>query len=89
MTRRVSHWEAIGLALAGFAFWVFTDTSIKLAGNSRLPVYEISMSMGLVSVVALFLRAAAQRNLRALKPQNIKAHAVRSCLDLANNLCVV
>ncbi len=89
MERRVSHWSAIGLALAGFSFWVFTDTSIKLAGNSRLPVYEISMSMGLVSVVVLFLRAAWQRDLRALRPRNFRAHAVRSCLDLGNNLCVV
>jgi drug/metabolite transporter (DMT)-like permease len=89
VSRGVSHWGAIGLALAGFTFWVFTDTSIKLAGNSALPVYEISMSMGLVSVVALFLRALAQRRLSTLRPRNIKAHAVRSCLDLGNNLCVV
>jgi drug/metabolite transporter (DMT)-like permease len=89
VSRHVSHWEAIGLALAGFTFWVFTDTSIKIAGRSQLPVYEISMSMGLVSVVMLFLRAALQKNLRELRPRNIKAHAIRSCLDLANNLCVV
>lgn len=89
MESRVSHWEAIGLALAGFTFWVFTDTSIKLAGRSTLPVYEISMSMGLVSVVVLALRAALTRKLGMLRPRNIKAHAVRSCLDLGNNLCVV
>jgi len=89
VSQKVSHWGAIGLALAGFTFWVFTDTSIKLAGNSRLPVYEISMSMGLVSVVVLFLRALAQKNLAMLRPRNIKAHSVRSLLDLGNNLCVV
>ncbi len=86
---QVSHLGAIGLALAGFTFWVFTDTSIKLAGRSALPVYEISMSMGLVSVMVLLLRAVLTRKLGMLRPRNIKAHAVRSCLDLGNNLCVV
>jgi len=41
MDSRVSHRGAIGLALAGFTFWVLADTSMKLAGNSRLPAYEI------------------------------------------------
>ena len=89
VSRQVSHLGAIGLALAGFTFWVFTDTCIKIAGRSALPVYEISMSMGIVSVVVLFLRAALTGQLRSLLPRNIKAHAVRSLLDLGNNLCVV
>jgi drug/metabolite transporter (DMT)-like permease len=88
-SQRVSHLGAIGLALAGFTFWVFTDTSIKLAGHSRLPVYEISMSMGIVSVLALILRGVLRGDVRALWPQNLKSHSVRSLLDLGNNLCVV
>jgi drug/metabolite transporter (DMT)-like permease len=88
-SQRVSHLGAIGLALAGFTFWVFTDTSIKLAGYSRLPVYEISMSMGIVSVLALILRGVLRGDVRALWPQNLKSHSVRSLLDLGNNLCVV
>lgn len=85
----ISHLSAIGFALAGFTFWVFTDTSIKLAGNSRLPAYEISIAMGLVSSLALILRALARRQMWTLWPKNIKAHAVRSCLDLCNNLGVI
>lgn len=89
MESRVSHLGAIGLALTGFTFWVFTDTSIKLAGHSNLPVYEISMSMGLVSVLALLLRGVLQGEVRALMPRNLKSHFVRSMLDLGNNFCVV
>lgn len=89
VSQRVSHLGAIGLALAGFTFWVFTDTSIKIAGHSQLPVYEISMSMGLVSVLALILHGVLRSDVRALWPQNLKSHSVRSLLDLGNNLCVV
>jgi drug/metabolite transporter (DMT)-like permease len=89
VSQPVSHLGAIGLALAGFTFWVFTDTSIKLAGHSSLPIYEISMSMGIVSVLALILRGVLRGEMRALWPQNLKSHSVRSLLDLANNLCVV
>jgi drug/metabolite transporter (DMT)-like permease len=88
-SQQVSHLGAIGLALAGFTFWVFTDTSIKLAGHSRLPVYEISMSMGVVSVLALLLRGAWRGEVRALRPRNLKSHFVRSILDLGNNFAVV
>lgn len=43
----LSHTGAIGFAVAGFTFWVFTDTSIKLVGQSRLPVYEMVAFLGL------------------------------------------
>ena len=56
MEHRVSHLGAIGLALAGFTFWVLADTSMKLAGNSRLPAYEIVACLGLAIVVVLVAR---------------------------------
>lgn len=86
---RVSHLGAIGLALAGFTFWVLADTSIKLAGNSRLPAYEIVAFLGLVVAAALVMRGVWRGDLAGLRPRSPKRQVVRSFLDLANNLCVV
>ena len=85
----VSHRGAIGLALAGFTFWVLADTSMKLAGNSRLPAYEIIAFLGVVVAAALVVRGFLQGNPRGLLPKSPARQLVRSCLDLANNLCVV
>lgn len=89
MGSRVSHRGAIGLALAGFTFWVLADTSMKLAGSSRLPAYEIVACLGAVVAVVLFLSGLVQRDVRALRPKSFSRQLVRSCLDLGNNLCVV
>jgi drug/metabolite transporter (DMT)-like permease len=89
MGSRVSHLGAIGLALAGFTFWVLADTSMKLAGNSRLPAYEIIACLGLVVAVALLLRGLLTGNVGGLRPRSPGRQLVRSSLDLANNLCVV
>lgn len=80
---------AIGLALAGFTFWVFADTSMKLAGNSRLPAYEIVACQGLALAIALAARGFLQRKPRGLLAKSPARQFVRSCLDFANNLCVV
>jgi drug/metabolite transporter (DMT)-like permease len=89
MDSRVSHRGAIGLALAGFTFWVLADTSMKLAGNSRLPAYEIILCLGVVVAAALVVRGFLQGNPQKLLPKSPARQLVRSCLDLANNLCVV
>jgi drug/metabolite transporter (DMT)-like permease len=89
MDSRVSHRGAIGLALAGFTFWVLADTSMKLAANSRLPVYEIVACLGVVVAAALVVRGLLQGNPQRLLPKSPARQLVRSCLDLANNLCVV
>jgi drug/metabolite transporter (DMT)-like permease len=85
----VSHRGAIGLALAGFTFWVLADTSMKLAGNSRLPAYEIIVCLGAVVAAALVVRGFSQGNPQRLLPKSPVRQLVRSCLDLENNLCVV
>ena len=85
----VSQLGAIGLAFAGFTFWVLADTSIKLAGNSQLPAYEIIACLGLVVTAALLIRGFLRRQIAALRPRSPARLVVRSCLDLANNLCVV
>jgi drug/metabolite transporter (DMT)-like permease len=88
-TPRVTHLGAIGLALAGFTFWVLADTSMKLAGNSRLPAYEIVACQALVVAAAIALRAIFQGNAHRLRTRNPQRLVVRAGLDLANNLCVV
>jgi drug/metabolite transporter (DMT)-like permease len=89
MESRISHRGAIGLALAGFTFWVLTDTCMKLAGNSRLPGYEIVACLGLALAVALVVRGFSQGRPRGLLPKSPSRQLVRSGLDLGNNLCVV
>ncbi len=89
MKPSVSDFEAIGLALAGFTFWVLADSTIKMIGRSTLPAYEIIAFLGLSVVICLAAYAVARGEARLLWPQNPRFQAVRSCLDLANNLCVV
>jgi drug/metabolite transporter (DMT)-like permease len=89
MEPKISHFGAIGLALAGFTFWVLADTSMKLAGNSRLPAYEIVACQGLALAIALAARSFLQRTPRRLLPKSPSRQLLRSYLDFANNLCVV
>jgi drug/metabolite transporter (DMT)-like permease len=89
MDSRVSHLGAIGLALAGFTFWVLADTSMKLAGNSHLPAYEIVAWQAVVVAAAMIVRGFTQGAPRGLLPKSPARLTVRALLDLANNLCVV
>jgi len=89
MKSSVSDIEAIGVAVAGFTFWVLADTSIKLVGRSALPAYEIVAFLGLFIVVFLIGYTAWRHQLAALWPKDLGRQSVRSCLDLVNNLCVV
>ena len=89
MESRVSHFGAIGLALAGFTFWVLADTSMKLAGNSLLPAYEIVACQALVVAAAIAVRELLRGTPRRLLPKSPARLAVRALLDLGNNLCVV
>lgn len=89
MTPRASHIRGILLALASFTFWVFADSSIKIIGSAHLPAYEVIAFMGLFVSAALAVYAGARGDLRLLQPGNARHQAVRSSLDLANNLCVV
>jgi drug/metabolite transporter (DMT)-like permease len=89
MESRVSHRGAIGLALGGFTFWVLADTSMKLAGNSTLPAFEIVAWQALVVATAIAVREVVRGTPRRLAPQSPARLAVRALLDLCNNLCVV
>ncbi|HEY2471942.1 MAG TPA: DMT family transporter [Terracidiphilus sp.] len=80
---------AIGLALSGFTLWVLADTTIKLVGRSRLPAYEIIAILGIFVCGYLALYAAIRGETGRLWPVRPRRQFVRSCLDLANNLCVV
>jgi len=80
---------AIALAASGFTLWVLADTAIKLVGKSRLPAYEIVAFLGIFMCGFLALYAAARREIRRLWPARPRQQFARSCLDLANDLCVV
>lgn len=85
----LTHGGAIAFALAGFTFWVFTDTSIKLVGQSGLPIYEMVAFLGLFMALALGAYSLARGELSLLRPHRIGLQLIRACLDLGNNLCVV
>lgn len=89
MKASISDLEAVGLALAGFTLWVLADTSIKIAGNSRLPAYEVVAFQGFFIVVFLILRDLGRSGIISLWPKRPWPQVVRGCLDLGNNLCVV
>jgi drug/metabolite transporter (DMT)-like permease len=80
---------AIGFAFAGFTFWVLTDTSVKLVGQSGLPAYEMVAFLGLFMAVFLGVYALARGQLDILRPKRLSLQLVRACLDMANNVCVV
>jgi len=75
--------------LAGFTFWVLADTSMKLAGNSPLPAYEIIAWQALMVAAAMVVRGLLQGRPGGLLPKSPARLVVRSLLDLGNNLCVV
>ncbi len=85
----VSDLDAVGLAVAGFTFWVLADTSIKIVGSYRLPSYEVLAFLGLCIVGILVVRGLWRRDVKALWPKRPRRQLVRSCLDLANNFGVV
>lgn len=87
--KNLSDFQAIGFALTGFTMWVLADSTIKLIGKSRLPAYEVIAFVGLFTIVFLSLFTLIRGNMRALWPGDPRRQLVRSCLDLATNLCVV
>jgi len=89
VSSRATHIEAIGLAIAAFTFWVLTDSTMKLVGHSRLSPLEILAFMGVVFCAALAAWTFSRGEGRALLPKKPWRQLVRSCLDLANNVCVV
>ena len=86
---KISDLGAIGFALAGFTFWVFADSSIKLVGQSGLPAYEMVAFLGLFMALFLAVYAVGSRQLRQLRPHSLKRQLARACLDMGNNVCVV
>ena len=85
----ISHLGAIGFALAGFTFWVLTDTTVKFIGQYGLPPYQMVAFLGLSMAIFLFLYALARRQLSILRPHRLDRQIARACLDMANNVCVV
>ena len=83
------HLKAICFAIAGFTFWVLTDSAMKLAGRSQLPNYEIVAFLGIFMAMFISLYAAFRGELKELWPQKPGRLLVRGFLDLGNNLCVV
>lgn len=89
MGSRVTDFRAVGLALCGFTLWVLADTAIKVIGRSALPAYEVIAFLGLFVTALLSAYAYARGEAGLLKPRQPRRQAVRSCLDLINNICVV
>ncbi len=89
MKARVSDLNAIFFAVLGFTCWVLGDSCIKWVGQYGLPPEEIVAFMGLFMALTLALQAAVRRNLGSLRPHSVVRQALRSLLDMTNNVCVV
>ena len=86
---QVSDLKAIGFALAGFTFWVLTDTCVKIVGQSGLPPYEMVAFLGLFMAVFLAIYGFARGQQHLLRPHRLGRQVARACLDMTNNVCVV
>lgn len=86
---QVSDFKAIGFALAGFTFWVLTDTFVKIVGQSGLPPYEMVAFLGLFMAAFLALYGFALGQQHLLRPHRLGRQVARACLDMTNNVCVV
>jgi drug/metabolite transporter (DMT)-like permease len=60
---------AIGLAVAGFTSWVFSDTLMKLASEADLPPWEVVAFLSLFGAVMMAVKGAAQGSVTALWPR--------------------
>jgi drug/metabolite transporter (DMT)-like permease len=89
MNATMSQLEAVSFSLAGFTFWVLADSTIKLAGESHLPAYEIVAFLGSFMAVFLLIYGLGRNQVRALWPRQPQRQFWRSCLDLGTNLFVV
>jgi drug/metabolite transporter (DMT)-like permease len=89
MPRALSHLQAISLAVAGFTCWVLADTAIKLANQSRLPSWEVLAFQGLIMALFMLGAALVRRDLRALRPHQLRPQLLRTAFDLGNNLSVI
>jgi drug/metabolite transporter (DMT)-like permease len=84
MNSRVSQFGAVALALAAYTLWVLTDTSLKIAGASALPLFEMLAVVGAAMVALLLLQAVWRRNLHGLWPKVLGPQLLRAGLELAN-----
>jgi drug/metabolite transporter (DMT)-like permease len=81
--------KGIGFALSAFTFWVLTDTSVKIVGQSGMPPYEMVGFLGLFMAFFLGFYAVARGQVRLLRPHSLHRQVARASLDMTNNLCVV
>jgi drug/metabolite transporter (DMT)-like permease len=87
--QKISDFQAIGFALAGFTFWVLADSSIKWVGQLGVPPYEIVAFLGLFMAAFLTIYGLGRRQMNLLRPHRIDRQIVRASLDLANNVGVI
>lgn len=88
-TAATTHVRAVALALTGYTCWVLGDASLKRAGSSTLPGYELLGLIGAGEVVLLLCFALIRGTPSILWPRRPSLQVVRSALDLINNLFVV
>ncbi len=86
MSRHASPLRGIVYALGGFSFWVLTDTTMKLAGENALPPYQVVAFLGIVAMLLLTVKAAAQKKLKALWPRRPMPQLARAALSVGSNI---
>jgi drug/metabolite transporter (DMT)-like permease len=89
MSAPISHLGAVGLAIAAFTFFVLCDSTVKLAGQSQLPNYEITAFLGLFMAVFIGAYSAVRGEAGELWPSKPGPVLMRALLEAGNNLFIV
>lgn len=74
------HLRAIMFAVIGFTLWVLADTCMKLAGEAKLPSYEVVGFLGLFGTSYLLLWHAPQKKIRELWPKKPSMQLLRALM---------
>lgn len=82
----LSRLPASGFAVLGFTSWVFSDTLMKLAGETNLPPFEAVALLCLFGIVLMAAKRAVQGNLGALWPRRPALQAGRVLIVLASSM---
>lgn len=89
LPKRLTHRQAIALALTAYTCWVLVDAALKIAGASTLPLAELIALLGTFSAGIMAGWSIPQGRARTLWPRQPGPQLLRALLDLANAVCVV
>lgn len=87
-TVSISHLRAIMYGVMAYAMWATADGFIKLAGQEHISPFQVMAFYGIACCSVIFVFAACQGRLAALKPKRVRLELARTltltAMGLAN-----